>query len=279
MRNLRGKRALITGAASGIGRAIALRLAREGVDVCLVDVNQPLLTETQHEAEQMGVRVLAIPCDVRQPIEIERAAKTLLDFWGGLEILVNNVGVVHYGPTTAMTPELWDRLLSINLHAPIHFIRLLLPTLLLQPEAHIVNVASLYGLIATRKAAAYHATKYAVVGLSEALRAEYSPQGLGVTTVCPGFVATNLFSSGTTGVEEKEVPNPPRWLCTTPERVAEKTLRGIYRNRRLVLVTPFAYAMHYLKRFAPSLLDWAQHWGSTRARQKRLEKLQPDSSN
>src|SRR5258706_4180319 len=168
MRHIRGKRALVTGAASGIGRAIALALAKEGADVCLVDIDEPGLTAAAAEVAALGVQVLAICCDVSEKSAIAAAAEKLLQQWGGLEILVNNAGVVHYGPTELMSEELWERVLGINLLATIHFTRLLLPTLLQQEEAHLVNDSSMYGFFATRKTAAYHTTKYALLGLTEA---------------------------------------------------------------------------------------------------------------
>jgi NAD(P)-dependent dehydrogenase (short-subunit alcohol dehydrogenase family) len=270
MRSIRGKRALVTGAASGIGRAIALALAKEGADVCLVDINEAGLEEVAEAIENLGVRALPIGCDVSRSEEIAAAVDELLETWGGLEILVNNAGVLHYGPTHRMTDDQWERVLAVNLLAPIHFTRLLLRTLLRQPEAHIVNVSSMYGLFATRKTAAYHATKFGLVGLTESLRAEYGRQGIGVTTVCPGFVRSNLFEAGTSSSRNGEIRNPPAWACTTAENVARKTIRAIYRNRRLVLVTPLAYAGHYLKRIAPWLLDWIQHWGQAHHTHQRL---------
>lgn len=279
MRHIRGKRALVTGAASGIGRAIALALASEGSDVCLIDVDGAGLAEVTAEIELLGVRALPICCDVSKRDEIAAAVDELLLTWGGLEILVNNAGIVHYGPTEMMGEELWDRVLGTNLLAAIDFTRLLLPTLLRQQEAHLVNVSSMYGFFATRKAAAYHTTKYALLGLTESLRAEYSRQGIGVTAVCPGFVTTRLFAAGTTGMDDTSVRLPPAWICTTPENVARKTIRAIYRNHRLVLATPLAFAMYYLKRFAPGLLDWAQHWGKSRSTRKRLERVAEEASN
>jgi 3-oxoacyl-[acyl-carrier protein] reductase len=279
MHTLRGKRALITGAGSGIGRAIALRLAGEGADVCLVDIDQEAMNGTARDAAALGVRTLPLRCDVREPAEIAAAVEELLAAWGGVEILVNNAGVSHYGPTDLMTPGQWERVLSINLHAPVHFIRLLLPALLRQPEAHLVNIVSMYGFFAVRKTAAYHATKFALLGLTESLRAEYGPIGIGVTAVCPGFVTTGLFRPGTASCPGDENPHPPRWLCTTPERVAEKTVRAIYRNQRLVLVTPLAFGMYYFKRLAPWLLDWVQNIDRGTRTRKRLRRLAAESQD
>jgi 3-oxoacyl-[acyl-carrier protein] reductase len=279
MNSLRAKRVLVTGGASGIGRAIALALAKEGADVCLVDINESGLQQTAKDIQRTGRRVLPIHCDISSSGEISSAVEQLLDAWGGLDILVNNAGVLHFGPTHLMTEDHWERVMAINLLAPIHFIRLLLPTLLSQPEAHLVNVSSMYGYFATRRTAAYHASKFGLLGLTESLRAEYGRQGIGVTAVCPGYVTSHLFHSGTSSQENGDLRYPPAWACTTPEHVARKTIRAIYRNHRLVLATPLAYGAYYLKRFAPGLLDWAQHWGHSRTTRQRLETIKQQPGN
>lgn len=270
MRELRGKRALVTGAASGIGRAVALRLAAEGMHLALLDIQEDRLGEVADEVERLGGEVLRLPCDLGQPASIDTAVERLLAAWPTLDLLINNAGVVCQGPTRDMTSQDWDWLLAINLLAPIQLTRLLLPTLLSRHEAHIVNMSSIFGLVPMRKIAAYNVAKYGLVGLSESLRAEYGVDGLGVTAVCPGFVDTRLFQSGRSARADKPVSLPPRWLLCTPQRVAEKTVQGIRRNRPLVLVSPLAYVLHYTKRFAPGLLDILQHLGRRRAMQKKL---------
>jgi short-subunit dehydrogenase len=124
-----------------------------------------------------------------------------------------------------------------------------------RPEAHIVNVASIFGFVVTNRTLAYHVSKFGLIGFTEGLRAEFASRGIGATAVCPGFVTTNLFASGQCGYAGRTAPIPPRWVSTTPDSVAAKTIRGIYLNRRLVLVTPLAYLLYYAKRFAPGLLD------------------------
>jgi short-subunit dehydrogenase len=254
MRQLRGKRALITGAASGIGRAIALRLAAEGTHVYLLDVAEVPLQEVAAEAQRRGVEAVAVKCDLTKPEEITGTLAEMLRRWGALDLLVNNAGVAYYGPTTNMSAEQWDWLMSINLLAPLQITRELLPTLLARDEAHILNVCSISGLVAGGRFAAYHVSKFGLIGFTEALRAEYVRRGLGVTALCPGPVRTNLYKSAASG-RAKPVPEPPGWLACTPERCAQKAIAGIRRNRAMVLVTPLAYALYYTKRIAPGLLD------------------------
>ena len=148
MKSVRGKRALVTGAASGIGREIALQLALEGAHVYLLDVDAEGLAEVVRDARVCGVEVVGVRCDLSKPAEIAAALSDMLAAWDGVDILVNNAGVAFYGPTEKMTAEQWDWLLGINLLAPIQITRELLPTLLSRPEAHILNVCSVAGLVA-----------------------------------------------------------------------------------------------------------------------------------
>jgi short-subunit dehydrogenase len=273
MRNITGKKSLVTGVASGIGRAIALRLAAEGVDLYLVDFNAEGLADTVAEVRTHGVTVLSRQCDVGQPAEVSATVNDILNRWGGVDILINNAGITYYGHTEQMSAEHWDQVLRVNLHSHIQFTRELLPSLLARPEAHIVNVCSMFGLVAMPKLAAYCATKYGLVGFGESLRMEYGRDGLGVTSLCPGFVKTNLFTSAPLPAKAKGHKIPPTFFSTTPERVAAATVRAIRRNRRMVVVEPFAKFLCLIKRLAPGLLDFAMHLGRRKRMAKKVAKL------
>jgi short-subunit dehydrogenase len=251
MKSLAGKKALITGAAAGIGRAIALALARQGVDLYLVDLNEHDLNEVVAEASRHGVEAIARRCDVGCDKDVSATVGAVLDAWGELDILVNNAGIAHYGPTEKMTGAQWDRLLAINLLAPIQFTRELLPTLLSRPEAHVLNVCSIAGLVALPKLTAYQVSKFGLVGFSESLRAEYGRSGLGVTALCPGFVKTGLLRRAIAGSRSKRACARSPLLCTTPEKVGAKAVSAIRRNRGIVIVTPFARLAWFLKRMTP----------------------------
>ncbi|HET6327743.1 MAG TPA: SDR family oxidoreductase [Planctomycetaceae bacterium] len=259
MKSIRGKRALVTGAASGIGREIALRLALEGADVWLLDVDLAGLQEVAHDARVCGVEAVAARCDLSESTEISAAIADMLAAWGSIDILVNNAGVAFYGATERMTAQQWDWLLAINLHAPIQITRELLPILMSQTEAHVLNVCSVAGLVAGPRSAAYHVSKFGLVGFTESLRAEYGRRGIGVTALCPGPVRTNLYKSAVSGSKRKAVPVPPAWLCTTPARIADEAVHAIRKNRRLVVITPIAHVLFNAKRFAPWFLDLLNH--------------------
>jgi 3-oxoacyl-[acyl-carrier protein] reductase len=268
MRTIRGKKALVTGAASGIGRAIALTLARQGADLYLLDVNQADLSVVADEARDYGVTVIAAFCDVACSDQVSARVGEVLKEWGQLDILINNAGVAYYGPTERMTAEQWQRLLAINLLAPIQFTRELLPTLLERPEAHIVNVCSIAGLVASGRLAAYHVSKYGLVGFSESLRAEFNRRSLGVTALCPGLVRTNIFKAAVNGRDNKPMPTPPAWMVASPEAVAHQAVQAIRKNRGLVIVTPVARLLWYFKRLSPSLLSWISGLG----KRKKMER-------
>jgi short-subunit dehydrogenase len=263
MRILRGKRVLITGAANGLGRALAMAFAAEGAHLFLLDVDQEGLAQTRTNARRLGVDVHDRCCDLTRNEDLVQSYLDVLAEWGTLDILVNNAGVNYYGPTTLMTDEQWQWLLAVNLLAPIRLIHLFLPTLLRLPQAHILNVCSFCSFVTTARSTAYHASKFGLLGLTEALRTEFYRYGLGVTAVCPGFMRTGLFQRMALAPGSRE-RTPPQWLSSLPERVAEKAIRGIRRNQRLVLVSPLGYASYYVKRFAPGLLDWAFRQGGRR---------------
>lgn len=266
MRTLRNKSALVTGAASGIGRAIARRLAGEGVDLYLLDIDEAGLVDAVSEAKRERVEAVGRRCDVSDPAQIQASVHHILDRWGGVDLLVNNAGITYYGETAQMSAEHCEKLLAINLNAPIHFVRELLPSLLERPEAHVLNVASFFGLIGTRRLSAYTASKFGLVGFSESLRAEYGRVGLGVTALCPGFVDTNLFATAPLGSDRQQQKQPPRWMLTTPEKIAARAVKAIKRNEAQVVMQPYAKLAHLGKRFVPGLLDWANHLSRKRAK-------------
>jgi 3-oxoacyl-[acyl-carrier protein] reductase len=247
MRVIRGRKALVTGAASGIGRALALALAREGAELFLVDIDAANLERVADETRRLGATTLTHVCDLADAAAVSDAVQALQARWGALDILINNAGVTFYGPTETMTAAQWQRIMAVNLLAPIQLFRETFALLAAADEAHVVNMCSMFGVMPWRKAAAYQASKHGLVGFTAALRAEYQRAQFGITAVCPGFVQTSLLES------ERQ---PPRWISTTPEVVAEKTLAAIRHNRGRVFVTWPAHLYWRLWRLAPGLVDW-----------------------
>lgn len=247
MRLIRHRKALVTGAASGIGRAVAFALAREGADLFLVDIDAAGLDRVADACRRQGVAAVTHVCDLADPAAVSAAVRALQAQWGALNILINNAGVTFYGPTEMMTTTQWQRIMAVNLSAPIQLFRETFALLAAADEAHVVNMCSMFGVMPWRKAAAYQTSKHGLVGFTAALRAEYQRPQFGITALCPGFVQTSLLEA------EKQ---PPAWVSTTPEVVAAKTLAAIRRNRGRVFVTWPAHLYWRLWRLAPGLVDW-----------------------
>ncbi|MFN5733732.1 MAG: SDR family NAD(P)-dependent oxidoreductase [Planctomyces sp.] len=272
MKTLAGRTAFLTGAAAGIGRALARALAAAGCHLFLVDRDADGLRRLQDELSGSGVTVRSVVCDLADAVSVDRVVMRALEQTGGIDLLINNAGVCCYGPTDQMTQAQWDWLMSINLLSPIRITQALLPHLLLREDPHIVNMCSISGLVAGGRLAAYHTSKFGLVGYTEALRAEYGRRGVGVTAICPGPVRTNLYDSGQSLRDGTRVPLPPAWLCATAEQVAAATVRGILGDRRRVLVTPMAHGLSMLSRLAPWLIDFANRF-SRNGRRRRLEQV------
>lgn len=199
MRELAGKVAVITGAANGIGRALARVCGAEGMKVVLADIDSEALDEAGAELARARVEGMAMTCDVAQAAEVEELANVAFGHFGAVHLLCNNAGVAGtVGPCWTIEAEEWDRDLAVNLGGVIHAIRAFVPRMLGQEgEAHIVNTASVMGLLPAGMAASYGVSKAGVVALSEALALELRQQGgrIGVTVLCPAAVATDIAKS------------------------------------------------------------------------------------
>jgi NAD(P)-dependent dehydrogenase (short-subunit alcohol dehydrogenase family) len=259
MKNLRGKRALITGAGSGIGRAIALELARQGTHIWLLEINELTLESVGGEARSCGVDVVARRCDLSRADEIRSAFDEVLKTWGGIDILVNNAGIIYYGATENISDQQWAEVLAINLTAPIMLTRLFLPSLLERHDAHILNVCSIYGLVPKRRLAAYQTAKFALVGFSQSLRLEYGPRGLGITALCPGLVRTDLIGAAEKSGRLKNRLTLASHLAVAPEIVALRAVQAIQKDQGLIVVTLHARALWLVHRCFPRLLDRWQY--------------------
>jgi len=202
---LRGKNALVTGAARGIGRGIALALADAGASVALADVGGGTsgltyelagaaeLEAAAKEVEARGVRALALACDVRSAEQAAAAVARTAAELGPLDLLVNNAGVVHFDGLASFSEERWDVLFDVNVKGTFLMCRAALPQLALAKGA-IVNVASVAGKRGYAGGSGYCASKFAVVGLTQALAMELAPQGVRVNAVCPGILGTHMWT-------------------------------------------------------------------------------------
>ncbi|RLT98612.1 MAG: SDR family oxidoreductase [Ketobacter sp.] len=189
------KRVLITGAASGLGKALALKYARQGHHVAIVDLNDERGAETLVQLKLSGVDAFYQRCDVRKMEDVEQAVAATKKRWGGIDILINNAGVAAGGPFDWVSSEDWEWVMDINFFGVLRGCQASVPVMKEQGSGHLVNIASMAGLLNPPGMSNYNVSKAAVVSLSETLVAELQPWGIGVTCVCPSFFKTNLGES------------------------------------------------------------------------------------
>jgi 3-oxoacyl-[acyl-carrier protein] reductase len=261
MRIIKGRKAVVTGAASGIGRAIALALAAEGADLFLIDRDADALPGVAEEAAKCGVNAIVAVCDLAVPAEITATIGRLRATWDDVNILANCAGILCYGPLHLTTDEAWRATIAVNLLAPMQIVHELLPTLLAAEEAHILNVCSYMGLVPARKVPVYQASKYGLVGFTLALRNDYHRDHFGVTALCPGFVRTPLLDKMRDPEPHRLATPPPAILTTGTRKVTAAAIAAIRHNRGLVVVTPYAKLAWWMTRLSPSLVDWINREG------------------
>ena len=196
MNTLAGKVAVVTGGASGIGRSLALAFARARAKVVLADVDEAGMARVAGEIKAAESEAVTVRTDVTDLASVQALAECAFAAFGRVHILCNNAGVALWGGLETMTHRDWQWALGVNLWGVIHGLEAFLPRMIAQKEGgHVVNTASMAGLVATRGLGVYNTTKYAVVGLSETLAKDLKPYGIGVTVLCPMGVATQIRAS------------------------------------------------------------------------------------
>ncbi len=229
--SLVGKTAVVTGAASGIGKATALALAAKGCQLVLVDLNEAATEAARKAVEALGGRVLVVAADVRHLAEVDAVYRRTLEAFGAVDVLVNNAGVLRVGPALEATEEDWRHVIDVNLWGVVNGCRVFGRHFKAQGAGHIVNTASAAGLSGLPYSASYAASKFAVVGLSESLRWELAQFGVGVTVVCPGAVKTSI-AIGSGGPRTAELVER---FGLSAEPLAKRVVRAIERDRARVL--------------------------------------------
>ena len=277
MTAIRGAAAAVTGAASGIGRALAIELAARGCDLALADRDEAGLKTLAAEIGKgidNGRKVSVHRVDVGKASEIKQFAQEATTAHPSLQILINNAGVALLGQFEEIDQAQMEWLFDINFWGVVHGTRAFLPHLKTRPEAHIVNLSSIFGIIAPPGQSAYAAAKFAVRGFSESLRHELQIAGSPVklSVVHPGGVATNIARNSRTGVgvsdnarRSQSIERFEQAARTTPKAAALRIIRGIEKNEPRILIGNDARFMDILQRFRPGT-----YWAPL---QRRLEKM------
>ncbi len=242
-----GKRALVTGASSGIGRLLSSRLARAGADVVLVARRRSELEDVAKEIESLGRRALVLPCDVGDRSQVFAAAATLPSF-GAIDILVNNAGYGGHHSFLEWDLDDIERMLRANLLGSVYWTKALLPAMVERHSGWIVMMASVAGKIGVPDESVYAATKFAMVGLAEALSLEVEDAGVHVLTVCPGSIRTPFFDAHALA----RMPAIAKRLMIDPEPLVDAILAALARGKHEITVPRLIGISYLVRALAPS---------------------------
>ena len=253
-RNLHGNKVVITGAASGIGRGLALAFAREQCTMLLADINEAGLKQTCEMVRQSGGSGEVFLCDVSRLDDVMSMADHCFNAWGKVDILINNAGVASIGFMGDIPIKDWEWIVSINFWGVVYGCHAFVPRMKKQGNGHIVNVASAAGILSSAEMAPYNATKAATISISETLKSELAPFNIGVTVLCPTFIRTNLMDNmrftdefqkqcSITGVENA------RW---TPEMIAATVIDAVKKDKLYVVPQAAAKISWISRRISPS---------------------------
>ncbi len=247
-------RAVVTGAGGGLGRAFCLQLARRGARILASDVD---LAAAESAVALLGVESHAMRCDVSKVEEIEALAVEAERRWNGVDLVINNAGVAVMGDIGDIPVEHWQWIVGVNLWGPVNGCHVFAPRLKKQRSGHILNVASMAGLVSSPHMAPYNVTKAAVVSLSESLRGELARHHVGVSALCPYFFATNIARSSRGGDEALRTLAQQMLESTglTPDDIARIALEGVDKNKLYILPHNRGRWMWLAKRWLPNLTD------------------------
>ena len=276
MKNFNGRVAAITGAGSGIGRALAQDLARRGAHLALSDIDEVGLAETVALCEGHGVKVTSQRVDVADRAAVYAWADQVVDDHGKVNLIFNNAGVALGATIEAMSYEDFEWLMSINFWGVVHGTKAFLPHLKAAGEGHVVNLSSVFGLISVPSQSAYNAAKFGVRGFTDALRMELDMDGGGVssTTIHPGGIKTNIAKNARmdasvaalAGDVDRARHNFDKAAITSPEKAARKILAAVQKDRRRALIGPDAKAIDLISRLPAGLYQRVLARGAKRRR-------------
>ncbi len=263
MEQLHGRVAAVTGAASGIGRALAVELGRRGCHLALSDIDEVGLAETVELARRSGVTVTSQRLDVADREAVHGWADTVVTEHGRVNLIVNNAGVALGATVEGMTYEDLEWLMGINFWGVVHGTKAFLPHLKAAGEGHVVNVSSVFGLLGIPSQSAYNAAKFAVRGFTEALRIELDVEDCGVsaTTIHPGGIKTNIARNARIHSSVADLGQDPadaergfeKLFITSPERAAKTIIKAIEKDKRRALIGPDAHVINFVAKLSPHL--------------------------
>jgi short-subunit dehydrogenase len=260
-RDLKGAVVLITGASAGIGRAAALAFAREGTRLSLAARREDRLVEVAAAARALGSEVVVTRTDVADKRQVESAIQGAVSAFGRIDVLVNNAGIGYFGLLEETPVDQIETLWAVNMMGTIYATQAVIPMMRKQRGGHIINVASVAGKRGNAHTSIYCATKFAMIGLSEALRLELQGSRIDVSVVCPISTATEFFEASSA---RSKSGHEPIWPIQSAEQVAKAIVRCARRPRPEVIVFPPARILILINTLSPRLADWIMLWFASR---------------
>lgn len=254
-RNMTQKIAVVTGAASGIGAAIARRFARQGAHLGLLDIDEKGIAAMAAEFRHAGINALSLACDVSKESDCKDAVGKIMDHFGGIDILVNNAGITQRGAFVDTQTSVFRKVMEVNFFGALHCTQAAMNSLIAR-KGMIIVIESIAGMAPLLGRSGYCASKHALHGLFTSLRAETRSSGVHVMIVCPGFVETNLQTRALGG--NGRVTRHPQSRVggqLTPERVADAVYQGVIKKKHLLVLSPVGKLTYWLNRFAPLLYE------------------------
>lgn len=257
MKNLSSKVAVVTGAASGIGQALCVELARHGAHLAMCDVDEEGLQTTQNLVAAFDTKETIYKVDVADRSAMEQLPAQVLADHNHIHIVINNAGVSFMDTVEHASIEDFEWLMGINFWGVVYGSKFFLPPLLREPESHLVNISSLFGFIGVPSQAGYCASKFAVRGFTESLRQEMAGRPIGITSVHPGGIDTNIvknsrFTQGfNVNSQEELIGHFKRMAITSPAQAAQTIVHGIIRNKPRVVVGRDAKLLDWVQRLLP----------------------------
>jgi NAD(P)-dependent dehydrogenase (short-subunit alcohol dehydrogenase family) len=253
-----GKVAFVTGGASGIGAALAAELVQQGADVWIADRQIGQAQKLTQQLNEAGGQAHAIELDVRSYPDFERAVDEAVRHSGRIDYLFSNAGIGVAGEIDSYALEDWDDVFDVNVRGVVHGIQAVYPIMIRQRCGHIVNTASMSGLVATASQASYAATKHAIVAISKTLRLEAERHGVQVSVLCPGAVRTPAITGGKYGRTHRYRDEGLRDMAErgrpiTPEKFAKRAIRAVLRGDAIIVIPAWWKAWWYLERLSPTL--------------------------
>ncbi|HEU4340922.1 MAG TPA: SDR family NAD(P)-dependent oxidoreductase [Candidatus Binatia bacterium] len=255
-----GKTVLIAGASRGLGLELARGFAAEGANLALLARDQKQLEEASHELHRAGVRVTIHVCDITKENEVRDSVRAVINDLGRIDVLVNNAGIIQVGPAEHMELDDYVNAMAVHFWGPLYLSREVIPHMKRQGHGRIVNIASIGGKVAVPHLLPYVASKFALVGLSEGMRAELAKDGIYVTTVCPGLMRTgshlNAFFKGHHKLEYAlfSMSNASPLLSTSSQRAAREIIEACRYGKAEIVITPQARLLRLAHSLFPAFV-------------------------